>query len=82
MHQGLYSRALVELGRELECPVVDHYSLWLAVKYPPNLGVNNPNGLWTRMSDAVHPNALGHLAFYRELAPLLDLPRTFAWETL
>jgi len=80
LHQRLYSRATVALGRELDCPVVDHYSLWLQEAYPPHRGVNNPNALWLRMSDMVHPNEIGHRAFYRELAPLLGLPQKFSWE--
>jgi lysophospholipase L1-like esterase len=48
---GIYSRALVELARELNCPVVDHYRMWLDQTYPPTDGVNDPNGLWLRMSD-------------------------------
>ena len=79
-HLAAYNRALVGLAAELGCPVVDHYLLWLRQEYPPNLGVNNPNGIWQRMSDKVHPNEIGHRAFYRELAPLLGLPTVLPWE--
>lgn len=74
-----YAQRLVELGAELKCPVVDHYSLWTGLPRRRDWG-QDPNHLWMRMSDAVHPNALGHLAFYREMAPLFDLPTRFPWE--
>jgi hypothetical protein len=32
------------------------------------------------MSDAFHPGPLGHLAFYRELAPAFKLPEKLPWE--
>ncbi len=32
------------------------------------------------LGDCVHPNWLGHLVFYRELAPYFGLPRHFPWE--
>ena len=75
-----YAAALVELARELDCAVVDHYTLWtqrtFGVKHP----VADPTGLWPRMGDAIHPGRLGHLAFFRELAPLFEVPRYFPWE--
>ena len=71
---------LVDLAKELGCPVVDHYRLWTEHEFPLTLPVADPNRLWPRMSDAIHPGALGHLAFFRELAPLFDLPARFPWE--
>jgi lysophospholipase L1-like esterase len=72
---------IVKLGAELGVPVVDHYRLWMAAdaahKGPP---ATNPNKLWMRMSDAYHPGPLGHLAFYRELAPAFGLPTKLSWE--
>lgn len=79
MYQGLYARRLVEVATELEVPVVDHYTLWTQAKRRTDWG-QDPNHLWMRMSDAVHPNALGHLFFYREMAPLFDVPTYFPWE--
>ena len=76
----LYSEALVRIGKELDCAVVDHYTLWTTAKFPETLPVANPNVLWMRMSDAVHPGKLGHLVFYRELAPYFELPEYFPWE--
>lgn len=76
----VYSQALVRLAGELRCPVVDHYQLWIQHPQLPYLGVNDPNSLWVRMSDPVHPNGRGHLAFYRELAPFLNLPVQLSWE--
>jgi lysophospholipase L1-like esterase len=75
----LYAARLVKLGRELRCPVVDHYALWKGARRRRDWG-QDPNHLWMRMSDAAHPNALGHLCFYRELAPLFGLPARFPWE--
>jgi acyl-CoA thioesterase I len=76
----LYAEALVELAGELDCAVVDHYALWCAETFSVTQPVADPNGLWMRMSDAIHPGPLGHLALYRALAPLLELPRRFSWE--
>ena len=60
--------------------MVDHYTLWLRAA-DRDKGLTQPtNHLWNRMSDAVHPGALGHLCFYRELAPLVELPLDFPWE--
>jgi hypothetical protein len=59
---------------------VDHYTLWRDAQFAPHSAVANPNGLWMRMSDAVHPNAVGHLVFYRELAPVFGLDPRFPWE--
>jgi lysophospholipase L1-like esterase len=77
---GDYAWALVELAAELDCTVCDHYSAW---KNRPNHFFHpaaNPQGLRLRMTDAIHPNAIGHMAFFRELAPLFDVPRHFPWE--
>jgi lysophospholipase L1-like esterase len=75
-----YAAALVELAAELNCSCVDHYTLWykrnVTVKHP----VTDPCNLWPRMGDAIHPGFLGHLAFFRELAPLFELPEYFPWE--
>lgn len=77
--QDLAARAIVELAEELGCAVVDHYTLWTCAARPPGLA-EEPNHLWMRMSDAVHPNGLGHLYFYRELAPVFGLPQRLPWE--
>jgi lysophospholipase L1-like esterase len=74
-----YAQRLVELAAELGCPVVDHYSAWVQAPRRTDWG-QDPNHLWIRMSDAIHPNALGHLCFYREMAPLFELPPAFPWE--
>ena len=31
-------------------------------------------------SDLVHPNAQGHLAIFRSLAPFFEVPPQFTWE--
>jgi lysophospholipase L1-like esterase len=77
-----YATAIVEVGAALDCPVVDHYTQWttqhFAVKHP----VADPTGLWPRMADAIHPGALGHLVFFREIAPHFDVSPVFPWEGL
>lgn len=76
----LYAGRLADVARAAGCPVCDHYMAWTSRAFAACLPVADPNGLWPRMSDAIHPGALGHLAFYRELAPLFDLPPHFPWE--
>ncbi len=78
-HQGLYARRLVELAGELDCAVVDHYTLWVEKDYSP-YEHEDPNSLSLRMSDTIHPGPAGHMAFFRELAPLFDVPTIFCWE--
>ena len=75
-----YCEALVALARELGCEVVDHYRLWTEATFDVRHAVADPTGLWPRMSDAIHPGALGHRMFFRELAPAFDLPTTLPWE--
>lgn len=76
----LYAKALVEVADELECNVIDHYSLWTSKVFNPSHAVADPCGLWPRMGDAIHPGYAGHLAFFRELAPLFEVPEYFPWE--
>jgi len=79
-HQHLYARRTVELADQLECCVVDHYTLWIE-SYNRDDGLPQPtNHLWNRMSDATHPGALGHLHFYRDMAPFFELRSDFPWE--
>ncbi|MBI3986585.1 MAG: hypothetical protein HY343_06680 [Lentisphaerae bacterium] len=75
------SRKILALGKELNVPVVDHYSSWMRAD-ASHAGplATNPNKLWLRMSDATHPGPAGHLAFYRDLAPWFDLPDKLSWE--
>lgn len=77
---ALYAAALVELARELECDVVDHYALWCGKQFHVKHPVADPTGLWPRMGDAIHPGWLGHLAFFRELAPCFEVPPYFPWD--
>jgi lysophospholipase L1-like esterase len=78
---GDVARKILALGTELQVPVVDHYHAWLeadaAHHGPPS---TNPNKLWMRMSDVTHPGPLGHVAFYRELAPFFGLSPALSWE--
>lgn len=75
------AKKIVRLGAELCVPVVDHYTSWLKADAshdgPPT---SNPNRLWLRMSDSLHPGPLGHVAFYRDLAPFFGLPLKLSWE--
>jgi len=79
--KGEVAKKIVALGKELNIPVVDHYKSWMEADAshdgPP---VSNPNKLWLRMSDPFHPGPLGHLAFYRDLAPFFELPDKLSWE--
>lgn len=75
-----YAAALVALGAELDCPVVDHYTLWTTQQFHVKHPVADPTGLWPRMADAIHPGALGHLIFFRELAPVFEVSPVFPWE--
>jgi len=75
-----FARAIVEIAESKGCSVVDHYRIWKRLEALRGRSIEEPNCLWLRMSDAVHPGPLGHLAFFRELAPLLCLPQRFPWE--
>lgn len=75
-----YSAALVRLAEELDCACVDHYTLWTEKQFKVKHAVANPGGLWPRMGDAIHPGYIGHLAFFRELAPLFGVSKYFPWE--
>jgi lysophospholipase L1-like esterase len=71
---------LVYLARKSRCDVVDHFSAWKRQVYRFAHPGANPRGLWQRMVDPIHPNALGHLVFFREMASLFDVARHFPWE--
>jgi lysophospholipase L1-like esterase len=77
-----YAQAQAEVARELGCSLVDHFTLWSEAQFPFKHAVADPQGLWPRMSDAIHPGALGHVAFFRDMAPLFDVPRYFPWENI
>jgi lysophospholipase L1-like esterase len=77
---AVYAAAIVGLGRELGCPVVDHYTLWTKKTFTVKHPVADPTGLWPRMADAIHPGSIGHLAFFRELAPFFEVAKYFPWE--
>ncbi|MFP4473946.1 MAG: SGNH/GDSL hydrolase family protein [Desulfatibacillaceae bacterium] len=76
---GEYARALAAVARELECPVVDHYRMWEEAVFRKTRNPDPP-GLWPRMGDAVHPGPMGHVAFFREIAPCFEVPTHFPWE--
>jgi len=72
---------ILSLAAELGAPVVDHYHAWLSADASHGGPAStNPNKLWLRMSDATHPGPAGHLAFYRDMAPLFGLPARLSWE--
>lgn len=73
---------LVSLAREAGCAVVDHFTAWQQKEYTFAHPGANPRGLWQRMIDPVHPNALGHLVLFRELAPAFDVSKHFPWEEM
>ena len=75
-----YAETLVSLAEELNCACVDHYSLWSQKDHSFKHPVANSSKLWMRMGDAIHPGYLGHLAFFREIAPLFEVSPYFPWE--
>jgi lysophospholipase L1-like esterase len=79
---AVYAAAIVGLATELDCAVVDHYTLWTKKRFSVKHPVADPTGLWPRMADAIHPGHLGHLAFFHELAPLFEVAPYFPWEEI
>jgi lysophospholipase L1-like esterase len=77
---GLYARAIVDLGHELNCVVCDHYSAWVGYKSPAVKLTHSYQGLSCRYADTLHLNAQGHLAMFRELAPCFHVPARFTYE--
>jgi len=76
----LYVEEVRRAASECGTGLVDHYKLWAEAKSGPWPASTDPNGLWPRMSDVIHPNAFGHRIFYQELAPALGLINRFPWE--
>ncbi len=74
------AQALVDLAAELDVPIVDHYAAWARTEIPFKHQAAHPNGLWIRMADPVHPGPQGHLAIFRELAPVFGVAKCFPWE--
>lgn len=81
-YQGVYAAEIIKIGKEEDCVVVDHYTEWRKVENLRGTMAEEPNHAWLYMSDPVHPGPLGHMAFYRQLAPYFELPKIFPWETL
>lgn len=77
----LFARTIVQIADEKQCAVVDHYRQWKKLEALRDLTREEPNQLWLYMSDAVHPGPLGHLAFFRQIAPEFNVSPVFAWET-
>lgn len=71
---------LVNLAHAAACTVVDHFSAWQSKRYSFAHPGANPRGLWQRMIDSVHPNALGQLILFRELASVFQVSKHFPWE--
>ena len=70
----------IELARSCGCATVDHFEAWKGKRYSFAHPGANPRGLWQRMADPIHPNAAGHMALFREMAPVFDVAPTFLWE--
>ena len=77
-----YSAALVELAGKLNCACIDHYTLWTELSWEIKHPTADPCSLWLRMADAIHPGYIGHVAFFRELAPLFGVSKYFPWENI
>ncbi|MCM8769723.1 MAG: SGNH/GDSL hydrolase family protein [Candidatus Omnitrophica bacterium] len=80
MHSEASAKALVALARELRLPVVDLYSAWKRHKIPYRFQTSHPQNLWLWMADIVHPGPVGHLAFFRTIAPVFKVSPYFPWE--
>lgn len=63
--------AIREVAREDNIALVDHYALWTAEGQP------QPPQFYAY--DRLHANENGHLRFYNELAPVLDLRPELRW---
>jgi len=74
------AKLLAALGEELGIPVCDQYALWKAHRKTFAHPGANPQNLWMRMADTVHPGPTGHLAMFRGIAPYFDVPKYFSWE--
>lgn len=75
-----YAQALVDIAARRSLACVDHYTLWSEATFSAPHPSTDPNGLWPRMSDGIHPGYAGHLAFFRELAPCFGVSGYFPWE--
>ena len=79
-----YSNTLREIANEKNCAIADHYKMWKEVKFSTvqlfDKEFSYQYKLWPRMANSTHPGPLGHLVFYRELAPFFEIPDRFAWE--
>jgi len=73
-------RALQQLAEELKLPVVDLYTAWKNHKIPYRFLTGHPQNLWLWMADTVHPGPIGHLAFFRTIAPAFKVCPYFPWE--
>lgn len=80
MRVAEFAAVIVDSASAKDCPVVDHYSIWKREEQRIGSMTEEPNHLWLRMSDPVHPGALGHLAFFREMAGMFRVPAVFPWE--
>jgi len=74
------AQATRDLAAELGCALCDHYALWKQHRKPYTYETANPQGLCMRMADTVHPGPIGHLACFRDIAPLFGVPKYFHWE--
>lgn len=77
---GAYAAEIVRLAEERTCAVVDHYTEWKQIAALRGTLEEEPNDLWSCMSDSVHPGPIGHLAFFRQMAHLFGVPTHFPWE--
>lgn len=60
-----------DVAREQKIALVDHFALWTDGDQP------QPPQYYSY--DRLHPNEFGHLRFYEELAPLLELKTELRW---
>lgn len=60
-----YRQAILELGAELDVPVIDHFTIWSSPEFA--------SALHHWMPDGFHPNEFGHRVLARVLFQALDL---------
>lgn len=66
--RGAFMAEVVKISQELNCPCIDHYSLWKR-----SMRSRYRGEIVLLMGNYVHPNANGHLRLFKELAPYFGL---------
>lgn len=62
-HLPVYMEAIRQVAAEKKLPLIDHYAVW----------EQNQDKFFYWMSNAIHPNEMGHRAFSRTIFQALDI---------